>query len=39
MKKCQKCNREVKALYWDKERRQWHCELCTEYLKVKKPKY
>ena len=38
MKKCQKCKKEVKVLYLDKIRREWHCEKCTEYLKTETKK-
>lgn len=34
--KCNNCKKEVSQTYWDKIRKWWLCEKCTDYLqKVK----
>lgn len=31
---CEKCGKpNCEVMYWDKERKQWHCQKCTDYLK------
>jgi DNA-directed RNA polymerase subunit RPC12/RpoP len=38
-KTCSKCKKEVNVLYLDKQRKEWHCTKCTDYLTKEEKKH